>query len=399
MSVALISPSSIKVGGKYIVHHPAAALFPMMKREQFDVLVADIRRQGQLEPVILYKGMVLDGRNRLRACEELDIEPRVVEWSEQGDPLDIVISLNLSRRHLTTSQRAMAAARLANMKVGDNRGITRPEHLGSLNLDSPEISLAQAAERFGVSRANVSHAKVVVLGGTPEEIAKVDNGTAVSTMATIIRDRQKDEGTRKPGPSNTRKPPPLPPASAEIVMLHPSRGKGKRTFNLGPKTPNGETPELIARRGLALRDKGVSINAIAAELKIASRAASDMMDVVLIADRNDLNEKETRAAKTALARLNDRTLPMESIMAMIEPIAERLWGDRKQSHKGRKAIEAERLDRFERAVNIMLQCCSNGLSIPIAHVPPKRREELSAAMKQARTDINIFIERLRSAHA
>ncbi len=393
MSATLISLPSIKIRGKYILHHPAAALFPMMKKEQFDALVTDIREQGQLEPVILYKGMVLDGRNRLRACEELEIEPRIIEWSEQGDPLDIVISLNLNRRHLTTSQRAMAAARLANMKVG------RPSSDNSLNLDYSPVSLAQAAKRFGVSRANVSHAKVVVQGGTPEEIAKVDNGTAVSTMATIIRDRQKDEGTRKPGPSNTRKPPPLPPASAEIVMLHPSRGKGKRTFNLGPKTPNGETPELIARRGLALRDKGVSINAIAAELKIASRAASDMMDVVLIADRNDLNEKETRAAKTALARLNDRTLPMESIMAMIEPIAERLWGDRKQSHKGRKAIEAERLDRFERAVNIMLQCCANGLSIPIAHVPPKRREELSAAMKQARTDINIFIERLRSAHA
>lgn len=53
------------------------------------------------------------------------------------DPLAFVISHNLTRRHLTESQRAGAAGRLANMKRGN------PEFSKGANL--PEVSSADAA--------------------------------------------------------------------------------------------------------------------------------------------------------------------------------------------------------------------------------------------------------------
>ena len=95
--------------------HPAAELFPMMGAEALQALADDIKAHGQREPVILFDRKVLDGRNRLLACEMAGVEPRVVtmESDEIGSPTTFVLSLNLLRRHLDESQRAMVGAREA----------------------------------------------------------------------------------------------------------------------------------------------------------------------------------------------------------------------------------------------------------------------------------------------
>ena len=91
--------------------HPAAELFPLMKGPEFGLLVEDIDEHSLREPVVMHMGLVLDGRNRLRACEIAKVEPRFVEWEGVGSPLAFVLSRNLHRRHLNESQRAIIAAR------------------------------------------------------------------------------------------------------------------------------------------------------------------------------------------------------------------------------------------------------------------------------------------------
>src|SRR5262249_5973869 len=94
-------------------------IFPLLEGEEFEELCNDIFRNGLLEPIILYEGKILDGRNRYRACLAADVEP-CFETYRGTDPLSYVISRNLKRRHLTTSQRAMVGARISNLAVGSN---------------------------------------------------------------------------------------------------------------------------------------------------------------------------------------------------------------------------------------------------------------------------------------
>jgi hypothetical protein len=98
--------------------HPLATLFPLIEGAKFDALVADICENVQREPIWLHDGLILDGRNRFRACRLVGVEPRF-ELYQGEDPLGFVVSLNLRRRHLNESQHAMVAAKLANMERGN----------------------------------------------------------------------------------------------------------------------------------------------------------------------------------------------------------------------------------------------------------------------------------------
>lgn len=91
-------------------YHPLASLFPLMEGQDFDEFKADIAAHGLLEAIWLHPdGSVIDGRNRHRACIETETEPRFRTWDGKGSLVAFIVSMNLHRRHLTSSQRAAIA--------------------------------------------------------------------------------------------------------------------------------------------------------------------------------------------------------------------------------------------------------------------------------------------------
>jgi len=85
--------------------HEYADYFPMMDDDEFAELVDDVRENGLLEPIVLFEGKILDGRNRYRACIESDVEPCYTTYS--GDsPVSYIVSKNIHRRHLNKTQQA-----------------------------------------------------------------------------------------------------------------------------------------------------------------------------------------------------------------------------------------------------------------------------------------------------
>ena len=155
--------------------HPAADLFPPLEGIEFDELVADIKANGLIEPVVVHEEMILDGRNRYRACLAAGVEPTLTPF-RGDDPVAFVISANLRRRHLSESQRAMVAARLATLKDGQRQ-------VGKF-ADVP--TQEEAAALLNVSERTLRHARGVREHGAPELIHAVDQGSvSVSAAADV----------------------------------------------------------------------------------------------------------------------------------------------------------------------------------------------------------------------
>ncbi len=129
-----------------LTRHPIAALFPEIEGAAYTNLVVDIRDNGQLEPIELWKGQIIDGWNRYRACLDAGVIPRIKEvaFDDEHSLIKYVKGKNFLRRDLTPAQRADIAIQIS--KTG-------------------HVTIPQAAETVGVSVSTVVRAKRKVTGG------------------------------------------------------------------------------------------------------------------------------------------------------------------------------------------------------------------------------------------
>lgn len=179
--------------------HPAAAMFPMIEGEAYRAFVEDINKHGQQQPIaLLPDGSIIDGRNRLRACEELGVEPWFVSVDPES-PLAYVLSANKHRRHLTSSQlaalavedlpkfkteskeRLVAGQRKGGQTAGRSRPNSSPEKIPESNRSKGEAR-ERAAKAFGTN-ANYVQTAQRIKADAPDLFEKVKSGEMSLTAA------------------------------------------------------------------------------------------------------------------------------------------------------------------------------------------------------------------------
>lgn len=151
--------------------HEYADLFPMLGEKELQELADDIRNNGQHQPILKTEdGRILDGRNRLRACEIAGVQPHFKTFKGDDDEaLRFVLSLNLTRRHLSDSQRAMIASTIATLRQGEK---TNPQICGS----ESKVTQAAAAAMLNTSERQVQKATKVRREAPPDVVQSVVRG-------------------------------------------------------------------------------------------------------------------------------------------------------------------------------------------------------------------------------
>jgi ParB-like chromosome segregation protein Spo0J len=133
------------------VAHPLANMFPMIEGRESENLKESIAKSGILEPITLFQGMILDGRNRYAAAKAVGHPFTAKDFKEWTGTLAeaeaYVISTNLHRRQLTNAQKQEVIQRMIakNPGLGD-REVARMCGVSHTTVASARDRLAHSPE-------------------------------------------------------------------------------------------------------------------------------------------------------------------------------------------------------------------------------------------------------------
>ena len=186
--------------------HKITETHPVMSKEQFEALKNDIEINGQLQPAIVYRGKIVDGRHRYKALTQLGEESIKVTRLQNNLTLDEVTNLVNStemRRHQSPTQLAIKGYRMYKAgkltqkeipsKVGCSltnlKAVIALEALGRLDV----IELLEAGGKMNVSRdgrfSKMTDSLLAVTGYLKEEIARI--------AALQVEAEETEEGTER----------------------------------------------------------------------------------------------------------------------------------------------------------------------------------------------------------
>jgi hypothetical protein len=185
--------------------HPLARAIPQMSEKEFLDTAEDIKTNGVELPIVVYNGQVLDGRHRLAIASTLGLPVRVTEVD--GDDARArarVMSLNVTRRMLTSAQRALIVRQLflpeAKENAKERQQLSGGDKTGqsgqrSSALTAPEsIKATQEAVKESGQLANVRSVELLApVDNAPKTLERIHRGE-IETVAEGRREALKETG-------------------------------------------------------------------------------------------------------------------------------------------------------------------------------------------------------------
>jgi ParB-like chromosome segregation protein Spo0J len=190
--------------------HDVATLLPLMPPAELSELAADIKTYGQREPIYTFGGEIIDGRNRFLACEIAGVKPRLQEWDGKGSLVAFVLSENVKRRHLTSTQRAVigeAAEQMFRKEAKDRQAHGKTTRGRSLTEKFPEAMKGEAREKaaraVGTNGHYITDVKAIKQVA-PELVPLMRDGKATVEEAKLLKS--------------------LPPEDRKMIVEHVEKG-------------------------------------------------------------------------------------------------------------------------------------------------------------------------------
>ena len=172
----------LEVIGNYKVH-PAASFFPLIEGEEFDALVMSIKTVGLMNPIVLKDGMLIDGRNRLRAILELQSNHSSIKILTKELELDVksiseyIFHTNIQRRHLTPDQMASIGYEILPMIAKEREAKQAATQFKAGNNANPE----------GKNQRTVETVSSPPSLPAPRDIKKKDEQSTVGQIAKLTK--------------------------------------------------------------------------------------------------------------------------------------------------------------------------------------------------------------------
>lgn len=153
----------LKVGETLPINQALAGLVPMASEAEQASLTADIKTNGLREPVVLWKGEIIDGRCRQLACTiaEKPIMAKELDESLTEDEVRIFVKSVNTRRNLTMTQKIISACKES----------LRPESASVLSI----------AKAWGIGKAILNNARYLAKNH-PETIEPLFNGSSIEII-------------------------------------------------------------------------------------------------------------------------------------------------------------------------------------------------------------------------
>jgi len=236
--------------------HPLAGRFPLLEGEEFDSLKASIHDHGLRVPIVLFQGMILDGRNRYQACRGLRIEPKTEEFvGTEAEAAVLSDVLNLERRHLTREQkRAVIAYKLKQNPEQSDRGIA-----DEVKVDHKTVATVRASLEPGGEIPHLPEEPRKVLGRDKKKYTVKPKPAQLAKPAVSQEDAASNQRHRARAFNAVAK---AIDCLKEIRPYNPHRQEAiavmprwlKRNFNLEERPPNADASDLLGRLRNFLQD-------------------------------------------------------------------------------------------------------------------------------------------------